>query len=209
MLAKTSTLFHSVAVKRRCEPSGEWIQDGLSRRLSWNGVQHHEAVLEPWSCLSTQFSYAEGLATTYPERHWKKTLRDMTDQTQKSDFLLHLLTLWTPSLRVLYLWVSSLTSCCSAATLNVSLTSTLGYQEWMINCHVVFLLRTQCLDLFYIQILYILCALFWYPWSHWWHHFMSSVTWLSWLNPLYHLKREEASNIRTRFGLSAVLFLSS
>lgn len=123
-------------------------------------------------------------------KHWGTWQNRHRKVTSSSIFL----TLWTTSLRFLYLWGSSLTSCCSAATLNVSLTSTLGYQEWMINCHVVFLLRTQCFDLFYIQILYILCALFWYPWSYWWHNFMWSATWLSWLNPLYPFEEERGSD---------------
>lgn len=112
---KLFAAFHSVAVKRRCASSGEGIQDGLSRWLSWSGVQHHETVLEPRSCCSTKLSDVEGVATTYQQRHGKKTLMEMTEQTrQVAFFFSFILTIWTitwddKTVLSFYLWVLSLT----------------------------------------------------------------------------------------------------
>lgn len=77
----TFAAFNSSAIKRCCVSSGVGLQDGLSRWLSWSGVQHHETVLEPGSCCSTKLSDVEGVAPTYHPRHRKKTVME-TEQWQ-------------------------------------------------------------------------------------------------------------------------------
>lgn len=191
----------SLASERRRASRGKGIQDGLSGRLSWSGVQHHEAVLEPGSCGAAKLSHAEGVAAAHQQRHGEKTVMGGAGLGQRltscphcdplgrrwRDVMRHETTKWKEECHPGQTAVPWLASCAAVGLWNCF---ALSCRAWMINCHIrISHSALTCFSPEYLQRIYVFLTLLYYIGHHgdivyFSKAFNGETIWLNRLNPV-------------------------